>query len=204
MTRRDADRRRSRCSGIRRGEPPELATPAVDAPQLLMPALPVIRGWFTLITIDDYAATTTLKESRVPTLHPLTEKLSVSAQVELADIPALAAQGFRSLINNRPDGEADDQPPSATLAAAAQRAGLTYRHVPVVSGQLQEAQIDAFAAALAQIPAPVLAFCRTGTRSTTLWALQADGSSDVILETARAAGYDLTALRPRLTQGRRG
>jgi len=131
-------------------------------------------------------------------LHPLSKDLSVTTQIAVADIAVLAAQGFRSIINNRPDGEEAGQTASATLAAAAKQAGLDYRHIPVVPGQLQDSQVTAFAAALADLPAPVLAFCRTGTRSSTLWALQATGSADNILETARAAGYDLSGLRPRL------
>ncbi|GGY30353.1 hypothetical protein GCM10008098_24800 [Rhodanobacter panaciterrae] len=134
-------------------------------------------------------------------IHPLTDQLSVATQIDTDDIAALAAQGFRSIINNRPDGEIDGQPTGAELEAVARRAGLEYRHVPVISGQLQEAQVQAFAAALKELPEPVLAFCRTGTRSTTLWALQAEGPVDAILETARAAGYDLTAWRSRLSAG---
>jgi uncharacterized protein (TIGR01244 family) len=130
--------------------------------------------------------------------RPLSKELSVSTQIAVDDIAALAAKGFRSVINNRPDGEEPGQPSNAALAAAASQAGLDYRHIPVVSGQLQEAQVTAFSAALAEMPAPVLAFCRTGTRSSTLWALQAPGTADAILETASAAGYDLSALRPRL------
>ncbi len=128
----------------------------------------------------------------------LTAMLSVAGQIELADLAALVAQGFRSVINNRPDGEAPEQPASAVLATAAQRAGLHYRHIPVVSGQLQSAQVQAFAEALAALPGPVLAFCRSGTRSATLWALQSDAGAPAILQAALAAGYDLSALRPQL------
>ncbi len=137
-------------------------------------------------------------------LRPLSKELSVSAQIRVADIAALAAQGYRSVINNRPDGEEPGQPASATLATAATQVGLDYRYVPVIPGQLQDAQVTAFAAALADMPGPVLAFCRTGTRSSTLWALQASGSADAILETARVAGYDLSALRPRLGDAAHG
>ncbi len=137
-------------------------------------------------------------------LRPLSKELSASPQIVVADIAVLAAQGFRSIINNRPDGEEPGQPSSATLAAAARQAGLDYRHIPVVTGQLQGTQVTAFAAALADMPGPVLAFCRTGTRSTTLWALQARGSADAILETARVAGYDLSGLRPQLGDAAHG
>lgn len=133
--------------------------------------------------------------------HKLTDNISVAAQITVADLAALAAQGFRSIINNRPDGEADDQPAHADLQAAARHAGLDYRHIPVVSGDVQQAQVAAFAAALADLPSPVLAFCRTGTRSSMLWALQAEGTADAIVDTALAAGYDLSSLRPRLGRG---
>ncbi len=132
----------------------------------------------------------------------LTDQLSVTPQISAADIATLAAQGFRSVINNRPDGEADEQPTSESLQAAARAAGLDYRHIPIVPGQLQDAQIVEFAKALDDMPGPVLAFCRTGTRSTTLWALQASRTQDIdgLLQTAAGAGYDLTALRPRMAQ----
>lgn len=134
----------------------------------------------------------------------LTDTLSVAPQISEADLATLAGAGFRSVINNRPDGESADQPASAALAAAAARAGLAYREIPVVSGQLQDAPVAAFGAALAELPAPVLAFCRTGTRSTTLWALDAARvrPPDEIVQTAAEAGYDLNALRPRLEEAR--
>jgi sulfide:quinone oxidoreductase len=130
----------------------------------------------------------------------LTPFLAVSPQIAEADLGALAAQGFRAVINNRPDGEAEDQPGSAALSAAAGRVGLEYRHVPVVSGKITDDDVAAFAQALDEVKGPVLAFCRTGTRSTTLWALAEARHLDpeAILATAAEAGYDLAALRPRL------
>ena len=130
----------------------------------------------------------------------LTPFLAVSPQIAEADLGALAAQGFRAVINNRPDGEAEDQPESAALAAAAGRVGLEYRHVPVVSGKITDDDVAAFAQALDEVKGPVLAFCRTGTRSTTLWALAEARHLDpeAILATAAEAGYDLAALKPRL------
>lgn len=130
----------------------------------------------------------------------LTPFLSVSAQIAEADLGALAAQGFRAVLNNRPDGEAEDQPASAALAAAAERVGLAYRHVPVVSGSITDDDVAAFAQVLDEVKAPVLAFCRTGTRSTMLWALAEAHrlDSQAILATAAEAGYDLAALEPRL------
>jgi sulfide:quinone oxidoreductase len=130
----------------------------------------------------------------------LTPFLAVSPQIAEADLGALAAQGFRAVINNRPDREAENQPESAALAAAAARVGLDYRHVPVVSGKITDDDVAAFAQALEGVKGPVLAFCRTGTRSTTLWALAEARHLDpeVILTTAAGAGYDLAALKPRL------
>jgi uncharacterized protein (TIGR01244 family) len=137
-------------------------------------------------------------------IHPLSNQLSVAAQIEPADVATLAVKGFRGIINNRPDGEEADQPSSAMLAAAATQAGLDYRYIPVVTGQLQQAHVQAFTSALTDMHAPVLAFCRTGTRSSILWALQAPGTADAILDSASAAGYDLSALRPRLGNAARG
>lgn len=135
----------------------------------------------------------------------LTDKLSVAPQVTEEDLAQAAALGFKSVINNRPDGESPDQPRSADLAAAAERFGLEYRHIPVVGGQSNEAQINAFADALSAMPAPTLAFCRTGTRSTTLWALSSarDFAPEVILNTAADAGYNLQHLLPALQASHR-
>jgi sulfide:quinone oxidoreductase len=130
----------------------------------------------------------------------LTEKLSVSSQLTLTDLNAAADQGIRAIINNRPDGEASDQPTSAEIEAAAAALGLGYRHIPVAPGEIHDNDIGNFSVALAELEAPVLAFCRTGTRSVSLWALSAPAevASSDLLSTARAAGYDLSTLKPRL------
>jgi uncharacterized protein (TIGR01244 family) len=133
----------------------------------------------------------------------LTDQLSVAPQINLADISAIAAQGFRSIVNNRPDHEEPGQPTNAELAAAAQQAGLDWRYIPVVSGSFSDDKVRGFSDALSQLPGPVLAFCRSGTRSSVLWALQADGPVDDVLATTQAAGYDLSMLRPQLEAGRR-
>ena len=133
-------------------------------------------------------------------IRELTPFLSVSPQIAERDLAAVAALGFKGVIGNRPDKEEDTQPASAAIAAAAERAGLAYRHIPVVSGKVTDADVEAFAAAVAEMRGPILAFCRTGTRSTTLWALsQAPHiGADAILRIAAAAKYDLNVLRPRL------
>ena len=130
----------------------------------------------------------------------LDDRLSVAPQIAVADIAAIAEAGFTTLIGNRPDGEADDQPATTALAAEARRHGLAFAHQPVVGSAIDAADVDAFDAALARAAGPVLAFCRTGTRSTTLWALgeaRRRPVDDLLADAARA-GYDLAELRPRL------
>ena len=127
----------------------------------------------------------------------LTPFLSVSPQIAEADLGTLAAQGFRAVINNRPDGEAEGQPASATLAAAAERVGLDYRHVRRSRARSPTTTSPPSPRRWTSCKGPVLAFCRTGTRSTTLWALAEARHLDpaAILPTAADAGYDLDALQ---------
>lgn len=134
----------------------------------------------------------------------LTDTLFVAEQLQPQDMAELARAGFKMVINNRPDGEGDDQPSSAEMAAAAEAAGLEYAHQPVVGSNISDTDIDGFDAIVSLAETPVLAFCRTGTRCTTLWALsQADElDNDTILKTAAAAGYDLSGLTGRLDQRR--
>ena len=102
-------------------------------------------------------------------LTRLDARLSVSPQVLPGDLEEVARQGFRMVINNRPDGEEPGQPASAEMRAAAGRIGLGYRHIPVAPGGVTEQEVAAFAGALRESEGPVLAFCRTGARSTKLW-----------------------------------
>ncbi|MFK2932595.1 TIGR01244 family phosphatase [Dyella agri] len=126
-------------------------------------------------------------------MHRLTPAFGVAPQLDEDDIALLAAQGWRSLICNRPDGEAADQPAGAGLAQVAAAHGLAWRHLPIVSGQWREADVAAFADALDALPAPVLAFCRSGTRSIHLWALAMADTLDAesIRRIAADAGYTL-------------
>jgi sulfide:quinone oxidoreductase len=130
----------------------------------------------------------------------LTPNISVAHQLTEQDLEEAAAAGFKTVINNRPDGEAPDQPRSEELAASSKRLGLKYHHIPAVSGQISDDQVQAFRTALGGAEKPALAFCRTGTRSTTLWALAASDRLSVneILQTTSEAGYNLELLRPRL------
>ena len=128
----------------------------------------------------------------------ITPDLSVAPQLTVADLAEAAASGYRSIINNRPDWESPDQPSAALIEAEAARLGLAYRFIPIVSGRLGPGEVDAFAAALKELPAPVLAFCRSGTRSATVWALASAGElgTEAVIEKTAQAGYDLQPMRP--------
>ena len=99
----------------------------------------------------------------------LDARLSVSPQVQPDELEEILRQGFRMVINNRPDGEEAGQPTSAEMEAAAGRLGLGYRHIPVAPGALTVQEASASASALRSADGPVLAYCRTGARSTKLW-----------------------------------
>ncbi len=103
-------------------------------------------------------------------LHALTPDVCVSAQLTPETMAEAAAMGFRSVINNRPDFEGGpDQPTSESIEAAAKAAGLEYRYLPVAGGYQSPAEIEAFAELLAELPRPLLAFCRSGARSSRLF-----------------------------------
>lgn len=133
----------------------------------------------------------------------LTDTMSVAGQLAPADMVAAAASGYVAVVNNRPDHEAGGQPTGADLAAAAEAAGLRYTAIPVGAAGLGPAQVEAMAAVLADDDGPVLAFCRSGTRSTHLWALaaaQLGGDPVAIVNAAAGGGYDIAGLRPALLQ----
>ena len=104
-------------------------------------------------------------------IKTLTSEFSVSGQLTAADLKTVAAMGYRTLINNRPDGESPDQPPAAEIEHAARAAGLEYSFIPVIAGQLVASQLAAFADVMETAPGPVLAFCRSGARSEQIWRL---------------------------------
>lgn len=136
-------------------------------------------------------------------LHRLDDTVTVAPQLLAEELAAVARLGFRTVINNRPDGESFDQPPSAAMAEAAQAAGLAYHHQPVVSGGLSVEDVLAFRELLASAEGPVLAFCRSGTRCANLWALAQAGNcdADAVIASAARAGYDLRGLRQILQAG---
>jgi uncharacterized protein (TIGR01244 family) len=131
----------------------------------------------------------------------VTPSFWASPQIGLADVAEARARGVTLIVNNRPEGEADDQVSGEEIEAAARAAGLDYLAVPVSPGGFSEDQVHAMADALASAHGPVLAYCRSGTRSTLLWSLaQArDGRApDEIAADAASAGYDVAPIRPLL------
>mgnify|MGYP000398012469 CR=1 FL=1 len=119
-------------------------------------------------------------------------QISCSAQINPEDVSTLAEQGFKLIINNRPDGEAEGQPSNAEIAAAAEAAGLDYAYIPI-QRELPQDSIDTLKELLANAKGPVLAYCRTGTRSTNLWIMTLNAENRVpAMEHARTLGYDLS------------
>lgn len=128
----------------------------------------------------------------------LSDGVLVAGQIDAADVAEAAALGVTTIVNNRPDFEEPGQPLSAEIAAAAEAAGLAYRHIPVAGGFGPD-EVEAMAAALES--GKTLAFCKSGTRSTFLWALARASlgeGGDSLAAKAGAAGYDLTPIRPYL------
>ena len=136
-------------------------------------------------------------------VKPLSDAISVSPQISPDEVKTLAELGYRSIICNRPDGEGADQPGFAEIDAAAGAAGISTRYLPVVSGKVSESDTVEFERALRELPGPVLAYCRTGTRCATLWALAQATRMPIadILGAARNAGYDLNGVARRIANG---
>lgn len=129
------------------------------------------------------------------------EGFFASAQISPGDVDAIAATGFKSIVCNRPDGEAPDQAGFSEIAARARQSGLDAVYLPVTSGMVSEADVTAFGQAVDKLPRPILAYCRTGTRSTTLWSLHQGALGrpvPEILSAARAGGYDMTGVARRI------
>lgn len=137
-------------------------------------------------------------------LRQITDDFTVSPQIDCADLPAIAAAGFRSILCNRPDNEDPGQCAYDDISAAATAAGLEVRAVPIVSGRVTPADTAAFRAALDELPKPILAYCRSGTRCTMLWSMTNYGtlSGAEILRATSAAGYDMSGLVAQLEQSR--
>jgi len=136
-------------------------------------------------------------------IRKINDAVSVAPQIMADEMAEVARLGFRTVINNRPDGESFDQPPAAVVETAAQAAGLVYYYQPVTSGGLTVDDVLHFRELLATAEGPVLAFCRSGTRCANLWALAQAGNCnpDEVIAAAADAGYDVRGLRQILQSG---
>ncbi len=133
-------------------------------------------------------------------IKTINASISVSPQVAAEDMRRIADQGFRAVICNRPDGEGSDQPTHDEIEAAAKAAGLEFRYLPVIAGKVSDDDAEAFGQAMEELPKPVFAYCRTGTRSATLWSLSEAGHRPVsdILAATKSAGYDMAGVVRRI------
>jgi uncharacterized protein (TIGR01244 family) len=138
----------------------------------------------------------THEQETILELKRINQHVTVSPQISPEDIPALKAAGFTTVINNRPDGEAPDQPTSDQIQKATQAAGIVYHYIPLGRDGVSPDMVERMTDALDRSAGPVLAYCRSGTRSTTLWALSQAGKepADRIIAEAAAAGYDMSHL----------
>lgn len=138
-------------------------------------------------------------------LRRISDTFSVSPQIDPGDVPGIKAAGFRSILCNRPDGEEAGQCDHALIEAAAREAGLDFRNVPITSAGVTGTDMDDFNAALAEMPGPVLAYCRSGTRCTILWSMSQVGHmpAEQIVTAAAQAGYDMRGVVAQMS-GRTG
>lgn len=129
----------------------------------------------------------------------ITDGIYASPQITADQIAEATALGIKLIVNNRPEGEGDDQTPGEEIEAAARAAGMDYVAIPVTHSGFSEPQVKAMAAALDTAQGGVLAYCRSGTRSTLLWALaeaSQGGDPDALTNMAAKAGYDVSPIRP--------
>ena len=133
-------------------------------------------------------------------VRKLTPSLSVAPQISVDDIALAKSLGFKTVICNRPNGESDDQPELSDIATACEHHDMTYVYQPVISGNITDDDVDRFSEFLDNAEGPILAFCRTGTRCSSLWAMSQANTHSLndILATAQSAGYDLSGLTPRI------
>ena len=136
-------------------------------------------------------------------IKTISNGFSVSPQIVADDVKEIAERGFRSIVCNRPDGEGADQPTFEEISNAAKEAGLEIRYQPIVSGKVSDDDARDFGRLYDELPKPIFAYCRTGTRSTTLWSLSQAGKLDTseILRATKAAGYDMGGVVRRIVNG---
>lgn len=128
----------------------------------------------------------------------LDDSIAVAPQIAPEDVAEAARAGFAMIVNNRPDGEQPGQPTGAEIEAECQAAGIGYVAIPIDHSGFSREQVDAMRAALEAAGGPVLAYCRSGTRSTYIWALARAAmgdDADMLAAKAQGAGYDISAIR---------
>lgn len=128
--------------------------------------------------------------------NKINDTLTVSGQILPEEVSILKDKGFKTLICNRPDEEVEESLKSSAIEAAATAAGLNFRYLPIYPGQFTEEMISGFTEAMRDLEGPFYAYCRSGTRSCTLWALSNAGelgAQDIIGQAAQA-GYDLSGM----------
>ncbi len=136
-------------------------------------------------------------------IKALTANLSVSPQILVDEMGAIAQAGFKAIICNRPDGEGPDQPSFKEIEAAAKHYGLLAQYLPAETGKVSDHDGQTFGQLLQTLPGPILAYCRTGMRSTTMWALSQAGATPLphILEASQKVGFDMKPLVQRIANG---
>ena len=130
-------------------------------------------------------------------IRKVTEYFAVAPQIDESDVEEIAAKGYKTIIANRPDGEGGvDQPRMGPIRAKAEALGLTFVALPF-SGALTPEIVERMSSILNEAPQPVLAYCRTGTRCITAWALtySGQGAAEDIVDAAAGAGYDLSQIQ---------
>ena len=142
-----------------------------------------------------FVSVVSIESTDMADIRSVTDGFSVSPQIALDDVQAVADAGFKTIICNRPDGEEDGQPTIAALKDASEAAGLTFLALPF-SGTPSEQIADQMGTLIETAEGPVLGFCRSGTRSITAWALaqRGQGRGETIAAQGAAAGYDLSGL----------
>jgi uncharacterized protein (TIGR01244 family) len=133
-------------------------------------------------------------------IRPLTESYAVSPQIALADLAAIKAAGFTTVIDNRPDGEIPADLHTHAMRAAAEAVGLTFVANPVIGGAMTLANVEAQRAAVEAATGPVLAYCASGNRSSVVWALAHAGTrpTDELIAIPARYGYQLEPMRAQI------
>ena len=129
----------------------------------------------------------------------LSDGMLASPQITVDDVAAARAEGVTLIVNNRPEGESDDQVPGSEIEAAARAAGIDYLAIPVTHAGFSHPQVARLADVLEKAEGPVLGYCRSGTRSALLWALARASMGDdpeALAAAAAQAGYDVSPVRP--------